>query len=66
MATRAVCPSCHSKSLRLGLLPTIVTTIHHALCPHCNRKWSVEAKPMPTRFAGVFMHQLSYINISWR
>jgi len=66
MATRATCPSCQTKSLRLGLLATLVTTIHQARCPHCNKKWRVEAKPLPTKFVGVFMHQLSYTNISWR
>jgi hypothetical protein len=29
-------------------------------------KWQVKNTPLPTKYAGVFMNQLDFVNVSWR
>ena len=62
--TTIKCPGC-AASLKLGALPSIPTT-HRLSCSVCTRKWQITHKPVPTRFDGVFCHQLQFANISWR
>jgi transcription elongation factor Elf1 len=63
--TTTTCPACGRKSIHLGVLTNVATTIHRVACSECKVKWQVKNTPLPTKYAGVFMNQLDFVNISW-
>ena len=60
------CPNCERKSIQLGVLANVVTTIHRITCPACKAKWQVKVQPVPVKPAGCFLYQLYFVNVSWR